>query len=264
MEDLSKYNPKGSTLRRAQMRMLDILLVVDKIFRKHGIEYWLDGGTLLGAVRHGGFIPWDDDLDINVKKSEISHIRKILQAELPDNLCYQDVTTDWNYTMLICKVRDKNSIFDDPYSKRMTERGIYIDLIPMEEVVPYKLKGIIDFVYLRCIRGIHNYSDRFIEKLLGYICYLPSVICAGVCRIWTRIFHSHMWGHTYGWLSYNHISENDIFPLSEIDFEGHKVLAPHNPDAYLTALFGDYMQIPPEEKRLTHRAPITFLDEEQK
>ena len=94
MEDLRKYNPEGSTLRKAQMRMLDILLVVDKIFRKHHIEYWLDGGTLLGAVRHGGFIPWDDDLDINVRVSDISRIRKVLQSELPKNLCYQDVTTD--------------------------------------------------------------------------------------------------------------------------------------------------------------------------
>lgn len=264
MEDLRKYNPEGSTLRRAQMRMLDILLVVDKIFRKHGIEYWLDGGTLLGAVRHGGFIPWDDDLDINVRKSEVPRIRKILQTELPDNLCYQDVTTDWNYHMLICKVRDKHSVFDDLASKRMKERGIYIDLIPMEEVAPIRLKNIIDFVYLRCVRGVHNYSDRFIEKLLGYICYPPALLCTWVCRAWTKLFHSRMWGHCYGWLSYNHIAESDIFPLSEIEFEGHKVLAPNNPDAYLTALFGDYMQIPPEEKRLTHRAPITFLDEEQK
>lgn len=262
MENLRRYNPEGSTLRKAQLRMLDILLVVDRIFRKHHIYYWLDGGTLLGAVRHGGFIPWDDDLDINIRVTDIPRIRQILQTELPQNLCYQDVTTDWNYYMLICKVRDKNSVFEDHYSKRMKERGIYIDLIPMEEVVPLPLKSIIDFVYIRCVRGIHNYSDRFIEKLLGYICYLPSILCVGLCRLWTRIFHSHMWGHIYGWISYNHISEKDIFPLTEIDFEGHKVFAPHNPDAYLTALFGDYMQIPPEDKRVTHLAKITFLDEQ--
>lgn len=264
MEDLRKYNPEGSTLRRAQMRMLEILLVVDKIFRKHHIEYWLDGGTLLGAVRHGGFIPWDDDLDINVRLSDIPRIRKILALELPENLCYQDITTDWNYHMLICKVRDKHSVFDDPSSKRMKERGIYIDIIPMEEVVPFALKGIIDFVYIRCVRGVHNYSDRFIEKFLGYVCYPPAIFCVGVCRLWTKIFHSHNWGHRYGWLSYNHIDEKDIFPLTEIDFEGYKVFAPHDPDVYLTALFGDYMQIPPEDKRLTHRAPITFLNEKQK
>ena len=261
MEDLRKYNPEGSLPRKAQMRMLDILIVVDKIFRRHHIDYWLDGGTLLGAVRHGGFIPWDDDLDINVKRSDVPRIRKILQEELPSNMVYQDVTTDWNYSMLISKVRDRNSFFDSPHSELMKERGIYIDLIPMEEVVPIKLKFPIDFVYLRCIRGIHNYSPRFIEKFLGYVCYLPSIFCAGVCRLWTKLFPSHKWGHIYGWLSYNHISESDIFPLGEIEFEGHKVKAPNNPDAYLTALFGNYMQIPPAEKRMVHNTKIEIYDE---
>ena len=143
----------------------------------------------------------------------------------------------------------------------MKERGIYIDLIPMEEVVPIKLKYPIDFVYIRCIRGIHTYSPRFIEKFLGSVCYPPAILCTSICRLWAKLCHSHMWGHCYGWLSYNHIKEDDIFPLSEIEFEGYKVRAPHNPDAYLTALFGEYMQIPPEDKRLTHRAPITFLEE---
>ena len=261
MEDLRKYNPEGSILRKAQMRMLEILLVVDKIFRKHKIDYWLEGGTLLGAVRHGGFIPWDDDLDINVLWKDIPKIRKILLSELPRNMRYHDFTIDMNHHLIISKVRDRNSIFEDPGSKRMKERGIFIDLIPVEEVTPLRLKNIIDFVYIRCLRGMRHYSDRYIEKFLGYFCYLPALVCIGACRLWTKIFPSHQWGHTYGWLSYNHIAEDAIFPLGEITFEGHVFLAPHNPDAYLTALYGDYMQIPPEEKRATHLAKITFLDE---
>ena len=262
MEDLRRYNPEGSTLRKAQMRMLEILLVVDKIFRKHGIDYWLEGGTLLGAVRHGGFIPWDDDLDINVRREDVPRIKKILQAELPQNLYYQDKTTEWNYPQIFPKVRDKYSIMEDVYMKRI-RGGVYVDLITMEEVVPFKLKNIIDFVYMRCIRGIHNYSDRFIEKFLGYLCYPAALFCAGICRLWTKIFHTHQWGHAYGWVSYNHIPEDAIFPLSEIEFEGHVFKAPHNPDVYLHCLFGDYMQIPPVEKRPTHGAHIEFLDEEK-
>ena len=64
MEDLSYFNPEGSILRKHQMKMVDILCVIDKICKKHKINYWLSSGTLLGAVRHQGFIPWDDDLDI--------------------------------------------------------------------------------------------------------------------------------------------------------------------------------------------------------
>lgn len=262
MEDLRKYNPEGSTLRKAQIRMLEIVLEIDKIFRKHGITYWLEGGTLLGAVRHGGFIPWDDDLDINVLWKDIPKIRKILQAELPNHMCYQDITLDKNHHLIISKVRDKNSIFEDPGCRRMTERGIFVDLIPVEEVVPQCLKDIIDYVYIRCLRGMRNYSDRILEKILGYLCYLPAIFCVSVCRTWTKLFHTHKWGHTYGWLSYNHIVEKDIFPLTEIMFEGHLFYAPHDPDAYLTTLYGDYMQIPPEDKRETHLAKITFLDEQ--
>ena len=93
-EDLSKYNPEGSTLRKAQLRMLNILIEVDKICRKHKIEYFLDSGTLLGAVRHGGFIPWDDDLDIAIRREDWHKLRIALQNELPANLCYHDWTND--------------------------------------------------------------------------------------------------------------------------------------------------------------------------
>ena len=68
-EDLRvKYNPDGSILRQHQLKMLDILIVIDGICKKHGIKYWISDGTLLGAVRHGGFIPWDDDLDIQMMR----------------------------------------------------------------------------------------------------------------------------------------------------------------------------------------------------
>ena len=262
-EDLSRYNPEGSTLRKAQLRMVDILVEVDKICRKHKIEYYLDWGSLLGAVRHGGFIPWDDDLDINVRWSDRSRLRKALQEELPDNLCYQDITTDFNFHMTIAKVRDKKSIFDDPSSKRMRERGMYIDIFYNEPAVPMWIKKPIDFVYIRCIRGVHNYSDRFIEKFLGYVCYPPTILAVWICRLWAKIVNLRHLGHQYGWKSTLYVSKDIVYPVREIQFEKHTFFAPNNYDAYLRTLYGDYMQIPPEDKRLTHRASITFLDERE-
>lgn len=260
MEDFSKYNGEGTELRRVQLRMLDIMLTVDKIFRKHNILYMLDGGTLLGAVRHQGFIPWDDDLDISVLDSDMPRIKKVLQEELPDTMCFQDVSTDFNFSMRIAKVRDKRSIFDDPYSKRMKERGIYIDLIPKQKVVNIHLKRLIDFVYIRSFRGIHNFSDRWYEKLIGYICY-PFCLCAEwLCKLWVRIVPTKMWGNRYGWPTYSHMKEDDLFPPREILFEGHQLFAPNHPEQILTDYFGDYMQIPPEAKRYTHLAKVTFLD----
>ena len=128
MEDLSKYNPEGSILRKAQLRMLEILIAVDKICRKHHIDYFLDSGTLIGAVRHKGFIPWDDDLDIAIRREDFPRLQKALKEELPSNYCYQDMSTDDQYHLTISKVRDRNSIFYDQCSMKMKERGLFIDI----------------------------------------------------------------------------------------------------------------------------------------
>ena len=72
-----KYNPDGSDLRRIQLRVLEILKIIDSICKKHDILYWLEGGALLGAVRHGGFIPWDDDIDIQILRKDRKKLKKI-------------------------------------------------------------------------------------------------------------------------------------------------------------------------------------------
>ena len=89
-----KYNPDGSILRQHQLKMLDILIIIDRICKKHGIKYWISDGTLLGAVRHGGFIPWDDDLDIQMMRKDFKHFIKIISEELPENLALQTHKTD--------------------------------------------------------------------------------------------------------------------------------------------------------------------------
>lgn len=85
MDELrQRYNPEGSLLRRHQLRMLEILKEIDRICQKHRIDYWLSSGTLLGAVRHGGFIPWDDDLDIEMERKDYLRLLQLLPEELND------------------------------------------------------------------------------------------------------------------------------------------------------------------------------------
>lgn len=259
MEDLSKYNPEGSTLRKAQMRMVEILHVVDTICQKHQIPYFLDGGSLLGAVRHGGFIPWDDDLDIAIMRKDTARLRRILKKELPENLTYQDRTTEFNYPMLIGKVRDKHSHFEDDLSTKLRENGIYIDIIPMEKTPSLKWKAHLDYWYGHCIRGIHNYSTSK-DMILSLLVFPFAWTLVWITRFINLFSNTHQIAHAYGWRAYNSFDERDVFPVKRIAFENIKVSVPKNPDTVLTALFGDYMQIPPKEKRAVHTSIIEFYD----
>lgn len=260
MEDLRKYNPEGSILRKAQMRMLEILKVFDAICAKHGIEYTLDGGTLLGAVRHGGFIPWDDDLDVNVKREDLLRLRKILPRELPGDFVYQDYTTDPFYPTLIAKIRDRHSyIYEEPCTERLQEKGIFIDIIPIEEVPNMEWKAKLDYWYGHCLRGIHHYADTK-DTLLSWI-VLPFAWTLTVCTRFVNKFRNiNQLAHVYGWYAYGGFSKKDYYPIKRMNFEGFEACVPNNPDAVLKALFGDYMQIPPEEKRRVHNSKIEFYD----
>ena len=110
MEDLSKYNPEGSELRVIQLRMLDILLKIDAFCKQYGINYWLEGGYYVGAVRHGGFIPWDDDLDIGMDRRDYLKFKKLFLANPISGFHLQCHKTDKAYVAGYAKVREKRVV----------------------------------------------------------------------------------------------------------------------------------------------------------
>ena len=135
MEDYSRYNGEGTALRKAQIREVEILIEIDRICRKHDIKYWINFGTLLGAVRHKGFIPWDDDLDICMLSKDYKKFLEIASDELPEWLFIQNKSTDPSYRRSICKVRDLNSFFVEQYDDFSApyKKGIFIDIFEMIE-----------------------------------------------------------------------------------------------------------------------------------
>ena len=98
-----RFNPEGSLLRRQQHRMLEMVVELDRVCRKHNIPYFLYGGTLLGAVRHNGFIPWDDDLDVGLLREDYLRLLKVLPEELPSHIVLQSNDTDPNYFYFFSK-----------------------------------------------------------------------------------------------------------------------------------------------------------------
>lgn len=262
-EDFSIYNGEGTELRKLQLKMLNILETVTTIANNHGIPYWLSGGTLLGAARHGGFIPWDDDIDIELMYPDYLKLLEILNTELPSDL-YLQTPSDKGYRLLFSKVRDKNSIVkeEDDHLDRYIEKGVYIDIFPEERCYP-KLKQIVDFFYGRSFRRLKrgrpfHSTTYFFEYSLSLILYPIGIFLKWMARCICRFTKPTTVVHSYGIGNTTNHNISYILPTSTIRFEGKEFSAPHNPDTYLTKQYGDYIKIPPIDKRATHFLEVEY------
>lgn len=258
----NKYleNYKQQVLRKCQLKQLGILEEIDRICKKHHIEYWLDGGTLLGAVRHGGFIPWDDDIDIAMALPDMERFVEIAPAELPETLFLQTPANEPTKEPIV-KVRDLNSFyvegsdnFDAPYQK-----GLYVDIFPF---IPYP--GVSRGFVKRVTRGIsrsysilskaHYYSLRSTAEFFWfgakYLFYrvVWSIACLFFLPRRADNMGNIVINNGYGIMH----RTSKIFPLSTITFEGLELPAPNDVDAYLSDLYRNYMDVPTPEKRKIH------------
>lgn len=254
---LTEYVKKN--LRACQLKQLGILEEIDRICKKHKIEYWLDGGSILGAVRHGGFIPWDDDIDLAMRKEELERFIKIAPEELPDNLFLQTPESDPSCKEPIIKVRDKNSIYIESTDTFNAEyqKGLFVDIFPFIDYptvsrgwVKKVAKGI--SVSYSILHAQHYYSMRaFMEYFYFGAKYillnaLWKIVCA--VRPHDTYISNILINNGYGIMH----RQDSIFPIGTIEFEGKVFAAPNNPDAYLKDLYKNYMDVPPEDKRKIH------------
>lgn len=262
-----KYNPEGSTLRKAQERMLEILVEVDRICRERNIGYWMDAGTLLGAVRHGGFIPWDDDLDICILKKDYKRFKQAMLECLPKRFAYQDWTTDDHHFEMSPRIRDRYSLFDLPSERLQKYRGLFLDVVLLERIPSMKVQHLVYLLYGRVTRTMHNYGDtmyptrfkRVWTKVAAYLIWPFLWTFTKVLGLYCCLTHGDLIGRYYVQFR-NPRYLSHIFPLTELEFEGHSFMAPGNYDAYLKALFGDYMKLPPESERGGHQVPLEIYD----
>ena len=258
-----RYNPDGSLLRRHQLRMLDILVEVDRICRKHGIQYWLSSGTLIGAMRHNGFIPWDDDLDIEMMRSDYLRLMEVLPRELPDWLALQHADTDPNFFYFYAKVRDRRSLLKETldYGRRWKEQGIYIDIFPMEQH-PIWLHKLTELSIGHTYKIWRTSTDddksmRQIRRIFWFNRYLlyPAL------RAFAKLFTPHaVITSGMGIPFHNPRYADEIFPLTTHEFEGLQLPVPHDADAHLRHIFGDYMQLPDLSKLALHVAQLEFYE----
>jgi len=255
----NQFNPEGSDLRNMQYRMLVLLDKVDELCRKHNLRYWLVGGTLLGAVRHKGFIPWDDDLDIEMLKEDYDKLMIIMQQELPDSMAIQCMETDENYFFQFAKLRDRRSFLaegEHGYDRVWKERGIFIDIFPVERVPLWAHKlSCATFGHIYKILNTHvGREDEAMKSVRRWLLFNTKFVFP-LLRVIAKVLPVSYYDDALGIPYYVKRQSDKMFPLKEVEFEGKMYPALGDHIEQLTAQYGDFMQLP-KNPQATHATTL--------
>lgn len=245
------------TLKKVQDRLFDIGVIVTDILEKNGINYMISFGTLLGAVRHHDFIPWDDDFDLWIFDEDYDKAIQVLKQELTKDVFLENEDSEPNFFHGWARIKDiytitkkDQKIQDDAYQ----HNGLAVDLFRIKKMKYYELN---EYIYCENI----NYLNRRKEKgLITIDDYFNKRKIAKTLLKQEKEFDSNE--IVYGFItSYKNkcVLEQDIMPLNTVYFRGHKFMCPNNPDRVLRRLYGDYLILPPPNKRIQHYSEVEFI-----
>ena len=262
-----KYNPEGSDLRKGQKRMVDMLIFIDTLCRENGINYWLSYGTLLGAVRHGDFIPWDDDTDICMPIEDLQKFKKIMLENNPsDEFILQCKETDDNYCRSWLVLRDLKTVYkqENGFHEILKYKGLQVDIFPVEYNVSLFWKKISDWIQKRLImnpllskRWIYKPLKPFRSEIWKFLNSALIPFCRNHFKDKSK---STVYCTSYGVdIPFVIIGDKDvIYPLTKVKFANYNFNAPKEYDKYLRNLYGDYNIIPDSNNIKTHNVKIEF------
>ncbi len=249
---------------------LDILKAFIDVCEKLNLKYYVIGGTLLGAVRHKGFIPWDDDIDVGMMRKDYEIFLEKGQALLPDYYFIQTRKTDPNYPIFFAKIRDSRTTFIETAVKNIKiNHGVYLDIFPLDYYPENKIKGKwIEFkkkvIYLRR-RSVFTLDEKSkgsifketLAKVLGLFTRIFYPTINSAFKAWNKLClktkESKFIENYGGAWGVKEIAPIDWFKANtQLEFEKINVLAPDGYDKWLKKVYGNYMKLPPIEKQVSH------------
>lgn len=275
------YENFNIEVKEIQKIQVEMLLEIKNFCQQNQIKYQLFAGTLLGTIRHEGFIPWDDDIDICMLRKDYNRFLQIWKNNSISDLFLQTNNTDKNYIMQFAKIRKNNTLFvENSLSDLEIHHGVFIDIFPMDNVEPFTILGsfqqkalhFIGRMNLLRIKKLCLHTDNHIEKILRifghyFMNLIPKnwtnrLYITIACWFYNKetYFVSHLTNGTNRKKYMNFLIKREDFEDSiERKFEGHYFPIARNYHSILTRIYGDFMHLPPLEQQKPHHK-ITIIE----
>lgn len=258
-------------LKKLHQIELKILQEIIRICTEHDITYFTVGGTTLGALRHNGFIPWDDDIDIGMMRDDYERFLSIAPQALQDGFTLQHFKTDSNTPTYFAKVRKDGTEFIEKHSKNvLMHQGVFIDIMPYDAVPEdgrvrkgyYRSAALWTQLYIAKTLWVASYTQSKIKKLLF------SAVRSALHVLLLPVPKSYLFHRLDSVMrAYNQTSspmvsskglpvftcdQKDLIPVQMHQFESLTVAIPANSERVLQIQYGDWNQLPPENQRINH------------
>jgi lipopolysaccharide cholinephosphotransferase len=255
---MSQYTVCGYDMEVLHERQLEVAIELDRICRENGIKYSLYGGSVIGAVRHNGFIPWDHDIDVAMMRKDYEKFIKYCKSNPSDRFFFSCYKTEPLYPNSWGKFRLESTVFlEKELASLNLHKGVFIDVHPIDNIIPCFLKLQVKIaMFFSCVHhvkcGIYSGHNKFKICMYRVFSWLPYSVINGLRDIAMRINNIFPTKYVYKIAHPN----GGIYPIRrkifedtiEHRFESQMFFIPRDYDEFLKDRYGDYMKFPPESE----------------